>query len=36
LILAFFEKYIMQKNDINLTSIAQEIDVEFVSNEIKN
>ena len=36
LILAFFEKYIMQKNDINLTSIAKKIDVEFVSNEIKN
>lgn len=36
LILAFFDKYIMQKNDINLATIAKNIDVEFVSNEIKN
>jgi hypothetical protein len=36
LILAFFDKYIMKKNNINLTSIAKKIDVEFVSNEIKN
>lgn len=36
LILAFFDKYIMHKNDINLTSISKKIDVEFVSNEIKN
>jgi len=36
LILAFFDKYIMKKNNINLTSIAKKIDGEFVSNEIKN
>jgi len=36
LILAFFDKYIMEKNDINLAIIAKNVDVEFVSNEIKN
>lgn len=36
MILAFFDKYLIQKNDISLTSIAKIFDVEFVSNGIKN
>jgi hypothetical protein len=36
LILAFFDKYLMQKNDIDLADIAKNLDVEYVSNVIKN
>ena len=36
LILAFFNKYLKQDNEINLTSLSKKFDVEFVSNEIKN
>ena len=35
-ILAFFDKYLLQKNDISLSGIVKKLDVEFVSNGIKN
>ena len=33
LVLAFFNKYIMEQSDIDLKSVSQKYDVEFVSNK---